>query len=249
MKHSDVEEKHILERYLRNELSGSEEDGFEKHLITCRQCREDIEQMETVIAGIRKMESDRVFKGSYENRNAFRVPGKSLPIIKRAAGILVVIGFAGMIYLAGIKHIRTMKQVVTQNGTGNDSATFNSTVQKPSDVPELENIDGRENEKLIAARFKPDPFYERLVRNVYRGENFQVLEPRNDTISGSPVFNWKYHAADSLKLLIITNTGTKIVERTVARPYTLPEKLDKGLYYWQLQSETETLITRRMIVR
>jgi hypothetical protein len=53
MKHSQIEEQQIVERYIRNQLNDDQRSEFQAHFFACDECFTNLQTMERFIAGIR----------------------------------------------------------------------------------------------------------------------------------------------------------------------------------------------------
>jgi hypothetical protein len=55
MDHSEAQQSHAVERYLLNEMTGGERDGFEEHYFDCRLCNEDVTDGAKLVAAGRRV--------------------------------------------------------------------------------------------------------------------------------------------------------------------------------------------------
>ncbi|HJQ40664.1 MAG TPA: hypothetical protein VKB93_26275 [Thermoanaerobaculia bacterium] len=55
MDHSEAQQNHAVERYLLNEMTGGERDGFEEHYFDCRLCAEDVTDGAKLVAAGRRV--------------------------------------------------------------------------------------------------------------------------------------------------------------------------------------------------
>src|ERR1051325_365504 len=55
MDHSEAQQSHAVERYLLNEMTGGERDGFEEHFFDCRLCAEDVTDGVKLVAAGRRV--------------------------------------------------------------------------------------------------------------------------------------------------------------------------------------------------
>ena len=51
--HREIEDREIIERYVRNQLSAEERRAFEEHFFGCEECFEKLQATERFTAGIR----------------------------------------------------------------------------------------------------------------------------------------------------------------------------------------------------
>jgi hypothetical protein len=246
MNHSEIENNNVIERYLMHKLSESEENAFEEHLLGCQQCRKKLEETEGVIENIRSIETEKIFGDRQKEIHKNASVPRNYFFLKIAAGLLLMIGI-GSLYLFLHNQPGITKKIVTDNDK-TDTIKQESPSEKKINKP-LHKENKNESTLILAENYNPDPFYENLTENVYRGGDFQIYSPVNDTLSGFPVFNWKYDNTDSLTLLVINNKRVRVFEKKIGKTYRLPIKLGPGLYYWQLQTDDETLVTRRIIIK
>ncbi len=55
MDHSEAQQSHAVERYLLNEMTGGERDGFEEHYFDCRLCAEEVTDGAKLVAAGRRV--------------------------------------------------------------------------------------------------------------------------------------------------------------------------------------------------
>ena len=87
MEHAEAQESHAAERYILDEMSESERDGFEEHYFGCAICAED------VIAGTRLMDSGRAI--ARETANVVPIAPRRSPLLTwlpLAASAILVLG-------------------------------------------------------------------------------------------------------------------------------------------------------------
>lgn len=246
MNHSEIDKNNIIERYLMHDLSEGEEDAFEEHLSGCQQCRKILEETEAVIENICRLETQKIFNNKQKEIHKNTFVSRNYFFMKIAAGLLLIIGVAGLYLLLRNQSGITKKVIADKDKTDTIKTEYSPKKEINRPLPK-ENIN--KPTLMLAENYKPDPFYENLAENVYRGDDIQILSPVTDTLLGIPVFKWDYGSADSLTLLVINNKGVKLLNRKIGKTYRLPIKLAPGLYYWQLQTESETLTTRRVIIK
>jgi hypothetical protein len=64
MMHREIEDREIIERYVRNQLSSEERRAFEEHFFGCEECFEKLQATERFTAGIRDAGSRGLLEGS-----------------------------------------------------------------------------------------------------------------------------------------------------------------------------------------
>lgn len=249
MKHTNIDKENIIERYLMHDLSDAEEDAFEEHLISCRICREKLKKTEVIIENLKKSETNKVFDTKPDKIDFISSGKRNYSFLKIAAGILLVIGSTGLYLLLHERHNAGNEIPVADNKNVADSLPQKIDRQADPEKSQEKKQNKDKSPVILAENFVPDAFYENLVENVYRSESLHILSPGNDTLSAEPVFDWKYANEDSLKLIIVNNKKARIFDMKIKKPYRLNIKLSPGLYYWQLQTEEETLVTKRMVIK
>lgn len=53
MTHQEIEQREIIERYVRDQLAPEEQRAFQEHFFTCDACFEQVQMTERFIAGVR----------------------------------------------------------------------------------------------------------------------------------------------------------------------------------------------------
>lgn len=93
MMHPEIDEREIVERYARNQLTARERQAFEEHFFGCEECFEKLQAAERFIAGVR--EAARV--GRLGNRAgeaaAPRWSSWTLPALATSVCLVIVLAF------------------------------------------------------------------------------------------------------------------------------------------------------------
>ncbi|GEM_PF-7134553 len=250
MDHGEAEGNNIAEKYLKLELTPEEELSFEEHLLVCSECRDKIIKLKDIIEtiGIRQQKKFRNEKGRILNPRA--VYRKGFQYLKIAAVVLFVAGISGLVYmLFNEMRVKQEPQLIT----GENSDTAQKIRRDNVPVPDRQNDIGKiaGNQTKVpddhVRNFTPDMFYEKLVEENYRNTAITILSPLNDTLKGVVVFKWDGLVPEILTLKIVDNRENTIYQKPVKNGSMPVIDLKPGLYYWQLMSEKETMITRKFI--
>jgi len=249
MDHREAVDWNIAELYLRQELSPEDEAAFEEHLLHCEECREDLNELEAVIESVERYHSNR-FQNVAEESSSFRrslISGKVF--LRIAATILVVAGLAGItdLLIRGDRFSKHSPVAAERDAKKTyDTALVPETNEIAAshavkDIPQLDSPGPNDG------NFTPDSFFESIINNNLRANDFSIVRPSNDTLTAVPVFEWNYREKELLVLVVYNNREQEIFKNPVANKTKPLLKPDPGLYYWQLQDEDEVLATGRFI--
>jgi len=249
MDHREAADRNIAELYLRQELSPEDESAFEEHLLHCDKCREDLNELEAVIESVERYHSNR-FQNVAEESSSFRrslISGKVF--LRIAATILVVAGLAGItdLLIRGDRFSKHSPVAAERDAKKTyDTALVPETNEIAAshavkDIPQLDSPGPNDG------NFTPDSFFESIINNNLRANDFSIVRPSNDTLTAVPVFEWNYREKELLVLVVYNNREQEIFKNSVANKTKPLLELDPGLYYWQLQDEDEVLATGRFI--
>ena len=249
MDHREAVDRNIAELYLRQELSPEDEAAFEEHLLHCEECREDLNKIEAVIESVERFHSNKFQNVTEESSSIMRSLISGKVFLRIAATILVVAGLAGITdFLIRGDRFSKHSPVAAER---DDIKTYDTVL-----VPEMNEIAAGHTVKDIpqpdspgsnAGNFTPDSFFESIINNNLRANDFRIVRPSNDTLTAVPVFEWNYMEKELLVLVVYNNREQEIFKNTVTNKTKPLLELDPGLYYWQLQDEDEVLATGRFI--
>ncbi|MGP8323616.1 MAG: anti-sigma factor family protein [Methanosarcinaceae archaeon] len=237
-----IDRDELIDRYIRNELSDRETAIFEEHLLSCAVCRNELTEREEIINAIQKYSAGETFRtgGNQEDLSKKRL--FIFWYIAAAAGVALVVG----LFLLPNRHTTSGSSQIASEEIQTD--TIKSPQPAEDDVPVL-----TENSELAyLAEYQAYPFYENQIGISLRSGNLTVESPADsvDCIPGSSVeFRFRGAENDSLFLAILNNSGELLREDKIASPYILCMQFSKGLYYWQLTDEEETLHTGKIYIR
>lgn len=250
MDHCEAEENNIAEKYLRQELTPEEELSFEKHLLVCGLCRDKIIKLEDIIETLEILQQKKFRNEKGQTLNHWVTYRKGFQYLKIAAVVLFIAGISGLVYmLFNEVWVKPKPALITENKNDTAKAVVVENLavtDRQNDIGKIAGNQIKVPEEQVR-NFKPDIFYEKLVEENYRNTAITVLSPLNDTLRGIPAFKWEGQLPEILTLKIIDNREKTLYQQPV-RNGSLPGiDLKPGLYYWQLMSENETLVTGKFV--
>lgn len=249
MEHNFVTEEGIIEKYLLHRLSERETDDFEEHLLYCKECRSLLAETKDIMALTQYM-AIHTNKGETKEVNIKKSATFYRPWMKAAAVFLIIVCSAGI--------IRSLMQKPTESLVRNeskpnpikkvaDSANINeSKLAKVLNKPLLQG-----NNMSLSDNYKEFALYENAIKNNLRGDNIEIISPKISSKIGydeKVVFVLKDNSQEIL-LSVINNAGKTIFEDTVKIPFTLPVKLPRGLYYWEITKNDEVVFVSKFLIR
>ena len=233
-----------IDRYIRNELSDQERAIFEEHLLSCAVCRNELTEREEIINAIQKYSAGETFRTGGNQENLSKKPLFIFWYIAAAAGIALVVG---LFLLPNRDRPSGSSQIASEEI---QTDTIKSPRPTEDDVPVQTEIPN--SELAYLAEYEAYPLYENQIGIHIRSGNLTVESPADsvDCIAGSSVeVRFRGAENDSLFLAILNNSGELLREDKIASPYILCMQFSKGLYYWQLTDEEETLHTGKIYIR
>jgi len=101
-----------------------------------------------------------------------------------------------------------------------------------------------------STNFEILPYLEGMLSDVSRSESVDVLSPETgEVVHGKPVFSWEGMQGEKVYLIILDNLGNeRFAFTTDDNQFTLPKKLDPGLYYWKLETKDDLLFLGKFLV-
>ena len=247
-----IDRDELIDRYIRNELSDQETLIFEEHLLSCAVCRNKLTEREEIINAIQKYSAGEIF---HTGGNKKDLPKKPLSIywyVAAAAGVALVVG----LFLLPNRDKPSRSSQIAYEEIQTD--TIESHRSAEDDIPVLTGNSEEEvtivpkKELAYLAEYKSYPFYENQIGIHMRSGNLTVESPADsvDCIPGSSLeVRFRGAENDSLFLAILNNSGELLREDKIASPYILCMQFSKGLYYWQLTDDEETLHTGKIYIR
>ena len=245
MSNKDFHKEELYDGYILGSLSAEDEDQFEEHLLFCERCRKEIEMREAFAAGI----------GSDEKTYPTKIVRRGLSqkgIIIRlsiAASVIIIAGYSLYRIITPQDDIRiatqeeSAEEVSASVGESKEKFILSDSIPMP-DTQEP-SID------FLSEAFIPSPMFENAIENQVRSEGLSIISPVNSRVfktNDKIEFHWKYHE-EQLTLVIFNNKGDVVFESSVGSPFTLTDKFQPGLYYWQLETDDEAIQTLKFIVQ
>jgi hypothetical protein len=240
----DFHRDQFYDDYVRGRLSSEEEDLFEEHLLFCEHCRREIEMREAIVAGLASNENTHVQKASKHKRSQ-RTIFIRLGI---AASVLIIAGYFMFSILTSPKDPEIADREEPDEQVTVPSEGSIDTILVADSIPGMEP--DKRTENMISEAFIPSPMFENAIENQLRAEGLNILAPDNSKIfktNDTIEFQWE-NGGEQLTLVVFNNKGSIIFEKEIEPPFTLRNKLQPGLYYWQLETEDEALGTFKFTV-
>jgi hypothetical protein len=103
-----------------------------------------------------------------------------------------------------------------------------------------------------ANAYIPSKTFENAIANIYRSENFKIIVPKKSEEFNqyqSIKFEWDSKVYDNLNLVVFNNKEELIFEKKIASPYVYINNLQPGLYYWQLETDDESIYIDKIFIR
>lgn len=242
MDHNKIRENNWLEKYLFHELSESEERILEEHLLYCDDC---ISELETLKKSVKTIEYifDKTNEGRTEEPPVEKPVNKFKLFYRIAAVFLLLIASVALFYQ--IEPRPEQENIISENKTSKPAEPSLNNSKHDSQVNDIQN---KEN----ADDFIQHPIFENEIKNIYRSKNLSVIKPDSNTIFNSSehiAFKWIRTPIDSVYFVLVNNKGDELLNVKTITLFNLKEHLKPGLYYWQLQSDSETLFTGKFKIK
>ncbi len=146
MKHREMDDQEVVERYVRNQLSADERRAFQEHFLTCDQCFDQVQMTERFIIGVRHA-ADSGLLNYAANEDVFAVSPFWLRWLRPALALTSVafLGLAAvLLWLLLVRVPRLQEEIVRERGVREQVEQ-----QKQREIAEL-------NERLERQRLLPD---------------------------------------------------------------------------------------------
>jgi len=244
-----VIEEGIIENYLLHRLTEKETDDFEEHLLYCKECRNRLVETKKIMALSQYMAIHATKEETKEVVTQKRVPF-IIHWMKAAAVLLITVCSTGIVWYL----LQKPKESFVRNENKSNPVKNIPDSIRIDEIKPLRTLSQpvlpAKNE-LLSVNYKELALYENAIRNNLRGENTDVLSP---ALSSNIVFGEKviFSLKDnnrSILLSVINNAGKSLFEDTVKIPFTLPLKLSKGLYYWEIIENDEVVFVSKFYIR
>lgn len=204
-----------------------------EHVSECVTCKLNIEELFQLL-------EEEV--GKPEDQHSFFRPRPKLESLNRsifykiAAVLLVGIGLYGIIRLGLPERNQTktegFTQIIPPPSTGIDSLS-KGTAKGP-----------------LADNYTVSPELEGMIGIHYRSSDIEVELPTvGEKIHGKVAFKWVWGEKEKVILRIVNNKGKEVVfAQTNEHGYEFSGTLDRGLYYWRLETANELLYVGKFFV-
>jgi hypothetical protein len=244
--HEDFIKNDSAEKYILQQLSEKESLMFEEHLLYCSTCRDEVQKLEKSISFIQEtgQESGIInseFGKQYTNNRVINIPR----YIAIAASILIVVSITWL-YFHNSKKNNFQSEKIISKQEQHINANKEAKISNRNSSVKIKVAENKINEK-----YKALPTFESLVNNENRSEGIEVVFPANGKKfkPGSIIkFQWKKDNLKQLNLVIFNNNGKIISEQKIQSDYNYINALTPGLYYWQLETETESVYTGKFSI-
>lgn len=246
MEHSDVIENEIIEGYLLHRLNENETDDFEEHLLYCNECRNQLTRTKTNLGLIQYMALHTVSRESTK----IIAPQKASLFgywVKVAAALFFIFGSATLLWFL----VRKPEMPLTQYNSKSDQIKKVKDSIVPNDVSNntlKKELAINSNEKF----FRKLPSFETQIDQEYRSEAIEIISPKNNmealTSAEKIDFQWQKPGVENLVLMLYNNNGKLIFQKKISSIFHFKQRLQPGLYYWQLETEDDIVYTGKFSV-
>lgn len=100
--------------------------------------------------------------------------------------------------------------------------------------------------------YKKSSLLENAIANRYRSESLEIISPEHakEFNRGQDItFIWQGEKYEILNLVVLNNREEIVFEKKISSSYNLENELKKGLYYWQLETEEESIYIDKFYIR
>ena len=238
-------EEGIIENYLLHRLNESETTDFEEHLLYCQECRRLLVETKEIMALTQYI---AIHSTKVEARQiAQKKAPFFVPFMKAAAVLLITVCSAGIIWSLLQKPAKSLVQ--SENKT--------SPVKNIGDSISNRNVSHDSIINKIAINFSEKNFqkltsFEAQIGQEYRSDAIEIISPKNMKMfspSKNIDFQWQKTDIKSLVLSLYNNQGKLIFQKEISSIFILKQRLQPGLYYWQLETEADILYTGKFLVK
>ncbi len=203
-----------------------------EHVSDCAMCMLEIEELFQLLEDADKPEERPTLAQTRLKQNSL-----NRSIIYRIAAVLLV-GFG----LYGI---------IRFGLPGREQGKLEGPIQKisPSSAGFDTSLKGT-GKSLLSDNYAVSPELEALIGIHYRSGDIEVESPAvGEKIHGKVAFKWDWGEKEKVILKIVNNKGKEVVvTQTAENGYKFSGTLDKGLYYWRLETGAELLYVGKIIV-
>ncbi len=249
MDHNYIITNEIIDKYLLHQLQEGEESEFEEHILFCEECMETLEQRKATIGIIRnELPKEMNLRVSAISKKNKKPKLQFNFFLKIAASIILIVSFTWFgIYLFNKNGEEIEAEIIEPDNKDSvieekkDSIIENKIIEK--DIKE---------KKLLAVAYRTMPEFENYIKNPVRGEELKVLSPKlNSQLKQNKelTIKWESSVHDSLNFVVFDNKANVVFEKKIASIHKYLQKLKPGLYYWQLETDDESLFTSKFTIK
>lgn len=228
----------LIENYILHQLSSEQENDFEEHLLFCINCQRELECIKKTIMLVRHEIPENNLSSLREQK------GRTISykfILKIAALIAILMSFTYIISL------------LLNNKSNSDYSLTQVDSIKKNQYDTLKNIEIQiQKNDILTQSYNKMPEFEKFIKNSLRSENLIIIKPQNGQrlkIKQNIVIEWESNTYDTLNLVIFNNKAKVLLEKRNCRKYILENQLRQGLYYWQLETNEESLFTGKFLIQ
>ncbi len=140
-----------------------------------------------------------------------------------------------------------------QNGESKEVLVENSTTEKNSENDDAtiltqKNNSNSEKENLLA--YQPIEEYESKLNQLTRSSiNLKSPNVLVENYNGNIVFEWNGTNEEIIYLEMINSKKHVMTYENLESPYIFDQQLEKGIYYWILQTDSEVIKRGKILVK
>jgi cbb3-type cytochrome oxidase subunit 3 len=169
-----------------------------------------------------------------------------VPFMKAAAVLLIAVCSAGIIRSLLQKPAKSLAQSENKtNSVNNIKDTI--SIKRVSNDSLINKIAINYSDKC----FQKLPSFESQIGQEYRSDAVEIISPKSmkTFISSENInFQWQKKDIKSLVLSLYDNQGKLIFQKEVSSTFILKQRLQPGLYYWQLETADDIVYTGKFLV-
>src|SRR5208283_983564 len=127
---------------------------------------------------------------------------------------------------------------------GRGQSTIEGSTQSiPPSTAGIDSSSKGTGKSLLSDNYAVSPELEGLIGVHYRSSDIEVESPTvGERIHGKIAFKWAWSEKEKVILKIVNNKGKEVVfAQTNENWYQYSGTLDRGLYYWRLETADELL--------
>ena len=166
--------------------------------------------------------------------------------MKAAAVLLLAICSAGVIRSLLQKPAKTLVQ--SENKT--------NPIKNIKDSISIQNDSHDSIRNKIAVNYEEKcfqklPSFESQIGQEYRSDAIEIISPKSiKTFISSENIDFQWQKADikTLVLSLYNNQGKLIFQKEISSIFTFKQRLQPGLYYWQLETKDDIVYTGKFLV-